>query len=66
MKLHLNAVYGKLAYKDVTELTPEELKYMRADTKVTKKACKAIKKAYKRGCSFADTTSVYPRRNQND
>lgn len=66
MKLHLNAVYGKLAYKDVTELPPEELRYLRCDRKTTKKAYKAIKKAYENGCSYVDTDSVYPRRNQND
>lgn len=66
MKLHFNAVYGKLACKDTTELSPEELKYLRCDRRTTNKAYKAIKKAYKRGCSYVDTVSVYPRRNQND
>lgn len=64
MKLHFNAVYGKLACKDTTELSPEELKYLRCDRRTTKKAYKVIKKAYENGCSFVDTTSVYPRRNQ--
>lgn len=59
MKLHFNAVYGKVACNDVVELTPEELKYMRADAKASKKVYKAIKKAYKSGCTYADTDSIY-------
>lgn len=47
-------------------LTPQELKYLRCDIKTSKKAYKAIKKAYENGCSFVDTADVYPTRKESN
>lgn len=50
--------------REMTRLTSQELRYLRCDRKTTKKAYKVIKKAYENGCSFVDTTSVYPKRKE--